>query len=135
MDSKEGLILLLKNENQMLKMENEMLKSELLRLGGGYPTPEGFNMQSKKVDTDKLEKDINELHSENAQLKKSKEQLDRQYYNIKNENDLLNVKLNNLESVFIGSNIIRHRDGSVTNDMGEDYNLSAVRFCIKLASA
>jgi hypothetical protein len=127
MDSKESFILLLKNENMMLKRENEFLKSELLRVTGGYPTPEGFMMQSRKLSDDKFDKEILELKNENIQLKQAKDTTQRQNTNIKNENDLLTAKLNNLENVFIGSNIIRHRDGSVTNDIGEDYNVSAVK--------
>jgi hypothetical protein len=132
MDSKESFILLLKNENMMLKQENEFLKGELLRVTGGYPTPEGFKMNAKPISDEKLQKDILDLKNENTQLKQSKETVLRQNTNLKNENDLLTAKLNNLENVFIGSNIIRNRDGSVSNDIGEDYNISAVIF--KLSS-
>jgi hypothetical protein len=135
MDSKESLILMLNNENQMLKRENEFLKSELLRVTGGYPTPEGFMMQGKKISDEKLEKEVLELKNENNHLKQAKDTILRQNTNLKNENDLLTAKFNNLENVFIGSNIIRHRDGSVTNDIGEDYNISAVKlFLLRLFS-
>ncbi len=112
----------------MLKKENEFLKGELLRVTGGYPTPEGFMMQAKKVSDDKLEKEILELKNENSNLKQTKDTAIRQNTNLKNENEILTAKLNNLENVFIGSNIIRNRDGSVSNDIGEDYNVSAVLF-------
>jgi hypothetical protein len=52
--------------------------------------------------------------------------VERQNVNLKNENDILTSKLNNLETVFIGSNIIRNKDGTITNDMGENYSISAV---------
>jgi hypothetical protein len=46
--------------------------------------------------------------------------------NLHNENEILNAKLTNLENVFIGSDIIRNKDGSVSNDLGDNYNLSAI---------
>ena len=46
--------------------------------------------------------------------------------NLINENSILNAKLNNLENVYIGSDIIRNKDGSVYNDLGENYNLSTI---------
>ena len=46
--------------------------------------------------------------------------------NLNNENMILNAKLNNLENIYIGSDIIRHTDGSVSNNIDTNYNLSAV---------
>ena len=46
--------------------------------------------------------------------------------NLNNENMILNAKLTNLENIYIGSDIIRHNDGSVSNNIDTNYNLSAV---------
>src|SRR5690606_37539886 len=70
--------------------------------------------------------DSSKLKEENMILKKQKDTSERQNANLINENMILAAKLNNLENVFIGSNIIRNRDGSVMNDLGENYNISAV---------
>lgn len=150
MDSKEQIIVSLKKENDYLKLENEFLKNEFIKLTGTYPSMTGNMMGNGNVylppinnfkigmdtnnpnmnsdNSDELEK----IKEENFQLKKAKETTDRQNTNLINENMILASKLNNLENVFIGSKIVRNKDGSVSNDMGEDYNMSAVIFYINL---
>lgn len=59
-------------------------------------------------------------------MKKWKLLSERQNNNLENENIIINSKLNNLESIFVGSNIIKNKDGSVFNDMSCDYNLNSV---------
>ncbi len=72
--------------------------------------------------------ELEKLRDENLQLKKMKEMSDRKNINLVNENSILTAKLNNLENVFIGSSIIRNQDGSVMNDLGDNYSMSTVRF-------
>jgi cell division protein FtsB len=132
----------MKNENDYLKRENEFLKKEFIRLFGTYPTMDGKNIiqgnfmqnvnqsQSRREEgilTFNLDGESDKIKTENNKIKKDKEMLERQNTNLKNENDILVSKLNNLETVFIGSNIVRNKDGTVTNEMGEDYTMSAVK--------
>lgn len=148
MDSKEQIIVSLKRENDQLKRENEFLKSEFIKMTGSYPTMDGNSMlgynqnvylppiNNFKIGMDvnsgntgnvgNLQEELEKFKDENFQLKKSKEQSERQNTNLINENMILASKLNNLENVFIGSNIVRNKDGSVANDMGENYNMSAM---------
>lgn len=81
----------------------------------------------KKLAKLDLEENIAKVQEENAQLKQIKTLLERQNTNLQNENYILISKLNNLENVFVGSNIVKNRDGSVFNNIHGDYNLSAVR--------
>jgi hypothetical protein len=134
MDSKEQIIVSLKRENDYLKRENDFLKGEFIKMTGTYPNIEAGSLilppiQQKLpgeggMNSEELEK----LRDENIQLKKMKEMSDRQNTNLMNENSILTAKLNNLENVFIGSSTIRNQDGSVMNDLGDNYNMSTVRF-------
>jgi hypothetical protein len=150
MDSKEQVVLVLKNENDYLKRENEFLKKEFIRLFGSFPTMDGsniiqtnglmlpnINQSQSRRDNDELgisvltiEKDLERYKQDASKAKKDKETIERQNINLKNENEILVSKLNNLETVFIGSNIIRNKDGTVTNDLGENYSMSAVRVIV-----
>jgi hypothetical protein len=141
MDSKEQIIVSLKRENDYLKNENEFLKNEFMKLTGTYPNmdgsmnnnlylpPLGFKIGPDTGNNDNINhsnEELNKLKEENLQIKKAKDTSDRQNTNLINENMILAAKLNNLENVFIGSNIIRNRDGSTTNNMGDDYSMSSV---------
>jgi cell division protein FtsB len=145
MDSKEQIIVSLKRENDLLKAENEFLKNEFIKLTGNFPIQDaGLNEYNNQniylppINNFKIgmdlpangqnlpNDDIEKLKQENVQLKKSKEVSDRQNNKLINENMMLASKLNNLENVFIGSNILRNNDGSVTNEIGDNYNMSAV---------
>jgi hypothetical protein len=144
MDSKEQIIVSLKHENDYLKMENEFLKREFIRVTGSYPNMDGTvnnlngNVYLPAINQFKIGMDIpnsnsNQILEENEKIKeelqyakKMKDNLERQNTNLVNENVILAAKLNNLENVFIGSNIVRNKDGTVGNDMGDDYNMSAV---------
>lgn len=136
MDSKEQIVITLKRENELLKRENEFLKSELIKFTGGIPDPNEINYPQlpfiKKINTinqnSSNNEDFEKVKEENSELKKIKEKFERQITNLNNENMILNAKLNNLENVFVGSQIIRNSDGSITNDSGQDYNLSTVRY-------
>lgn len=148
MDSKEQIIINLKQENEFLKRENDFLKNEFIRLTGSYPNIDGMammgygnNVYLPPINNFKigmeipgsnsnadLNSEIGKLKEENLMLKKTKETYERQNINLINENNILAAKLNNLENVFIGSTIVRSKDGTIKNDLGEDYNTSAVRF-------
>jgi len=145
MDSKEQIIVNLKQENDYLKRENDFLKREFMKLTGTYPNMDGLSMMGYgnnnlylppinnfKIGMDvpnqsDTKSEIDKLKEENQILKKTKETYERQNMNLINENNILAAKLNNLENVFIGSSIIRNKDGTIKNDMGEDYNTTAVR--------
>jgi hypothetical protein len=146
MDSKEQIIVTLKKENEYLKKENEFLKSEFIRLTGNIPSVENYanqgfqnghfshlpiipNLQnfSHNTQANHSHEDYEKLKEENSELKKIKDKFERQSANLINENAILNAKLNNLENVFVGSQIIRNSDGSISNESGQDYNTSTVR--------
>jgi hypothetical protein len=138
MDSKEQAIITLKRDNDYLKKENEFLKAEFMKLTGTYPSLESGSVYLPPLGMqydaggnsngigNSTSDEIEKLREENNLLKKTKEIADRQNTNLVNENHILNAKLNNLENVFIGSSIIRNKDGSTMNDMGDNYNMSTV---------
>jgi cell division protein FtsB len=149
MDSKEQIIVNLKKENEFLKRENDFLKREFMKITGSYPNMDGMSMMGYgsnvylppinnfKIGMDlqnpnsnsrnDFDVEIKKLKEENILLKKNKETYERQNINLINENSILAAKLNNLENVFIGSSIVRSKDGTIKNDLGEDYNTSAVK--------
>eukprot|EP00340_Litonotus_pictus_P012476 CAMPEP_0170538350 /NCGR_PEP_ID=MMETSP0209-20121228/103257_1 /TAXON_ID=665100 ORGANISM="Litonotus pictus, Strain P1" /NCGR_SAMPLE_ID=MMETSP0209 /ASSEMBLY_ACC=CAM_ASM_000301 /LENGTH=223 /DNA_ID=CAMNT_0010840019 /DNA_START=729 /DNA_END=1396 /DNA_ORIENTATION=- len=131
------------NENKFLRKENQRLRDQYKHVTG-----EEFNLQNfldkqqeeeetedKKIANNPKEKAKKELEESRAELDKEVKELkhcsisfDLQANNLKNENNILSAKINNLENVFIGSNIVRNRDGSVFNNIAGDYNLSALYF-------
>ena len=136
MDGKERGMLSLKQENDYYKMENECIKNQFIKLMGMIPSIQNGGLTDEEIDTFKvnnssdkseaLEQEVQKLQSEVEELKKGKETSERQNINLVNENQILTAKLNNLENVFIGSDIVRNKDGSVSNDIGENYNLSSI---------
>lgn len=74
-----------------------------------------------------LENSIKLMRNEVELLKQKQLSYELQSNNMKNENIIIKAKINNLENIFIGSNIIRNKDGSTFNNMANDYNLSSVR--------
>lgn len=136
MDGKERGILSLKQENDYYKMENDFFKKEFIKLIGMIPSIQNGGFTEEEIDSFKvnnssekseaLEKEVQKLQEEVEELKKNKEVSERQNINLVNENSILNAKLTNLENVFIGSDIVRNKDGSVSNDIGENYNLSSL---------
>ena len=136
MDGKERGMLSLKQENDYYKMENDFFKNQFIKLIGMIPSIQNGGLTDEEIDTFKvnnssdkseaLEQEVQKLQSEVEELKKGKETSERQNINLVNENQILTAKLNNLENVFIGSDIVRSKDGSVSNDIGENYNLSSI---------
>ena len=136
MDGKERGILSLKQENDYYKMENDFFKKEFIKLIGMIPSIQNGGFTEEEIDSFKvnnssekseaIEKEVQKLQEEVEELKKNKEVSERQNINLVNENSILNAKLTNLENVFIGSDIVRNKDGSVSNDIGENYNLSSL---------
>ena len=136
MDGKERGMLSLKQENDYYKMENDFFKNQFIKLIGMIPSIQNGGLTDEEIDTFKvnnssdkseaLEQEVQKLQSEVEELKKGKETSERQNINLVNENQILTAKLNNLENVFIGSDIVRNKDGSVSNDIGENYNLSSI---------
>lgn len=136
MDGKERGMLSLKQENDYYKMENDFFKNQFIKLIGMIPSIQNGGLTDEEIDTFKvnnssdkseaLEQEVQKLQSEVEELKKGKETSERQNINLVNENQILTAKLNNLENVFIGSDIVRNKDGSVSNDIGENYNLLSI---------
>ena len=136
MDGKERGMLSLKQENDYYKMENDFFKNQFIKLIGMIPSIQNGGLTDEEIDTFKvnnssdkseaLEQEVQKLQSEVEELKKGKETSERQNINLVNENQILTAKLNNLENVFSGSDIVRNKDGSVSNDIGENYNLSSI---------
>ena len=136
MDGKERSALNLKAENNYYKMENEFFKEQFIKLVGMIPNIQNGGFTNEEIENFKVnsgfgsninvDEEVQRLNEENEELRKEKENQERQNMNLINENNILNAKLNNLENVFIGSDIIRNKDGSVYNDLGENYNLNAI---------
>jgi hypothetical protein len=136
MDGRDRGVINLKQENDIYKIENDFLKKEFIKLIGVIPNInqggfseeeiENFKMQQGFKSDEQLMNEMKKLQEENEELKKIKENQEHQNMNLHNENEILNAKLTNLENVFIGSDIIRNKDGSVSNDLGDNYNLSAI---------
>ena len=136
MDGKDVPVAKLKHKNNLYKLENDFLKNEFLKLIGIIPDMnsggltdkdiEGFKESQGIVSDDVKNMELEKLKEENEELRKSKENYEREKMNLNNENMILNAKLNNLENIYIGSDIIRHTDGSVSNNIDTNYNLSAV---------
>ena len=136
MDGRDRGVINLKQENDIYKIENDFLKNQFIKLVGVIPNInqggfseeeiENFKMQQGFKSDEQLMNEMKKLQEENEELKKIKENQEHQNMNLHNENEILNAKLTNLENVFIGSDIIRNKDGSVSNDLGDNYNLSAI---------
>ena len=136
MDEKNMPVAQLKKQNNICKLENEFLKQQFIKLMGMVPDIqnggltendiEKFKEMQGIVSDDVKNEELQKLKEENEDLIKTKEKYERQKMNLSNENMILNAKLNNLENIYIGSDIIRHSDGSVSNNIDTNYNLSAV---------
>jgi hypothetical protein len=136
MEGKDVPVARLKNQNNKFKLENEFLKNEFIKLLGMVPDIQGgglteddiekFKVSQGIISDDVKNAELQKLTEENEDLIKAKETYERQKMNLNNENMILNAKLNNLENIYIGSDIIRHKDGSVSNNIDTNYNLSAV---------
>ena len=136
MEGKDVPVARLKRQNNIYKLENEFLKNEFIKLLGQVPDFQSGGLTEEDIERFKVSQgivsdevkneELRQLTEENEDLRKTKEKYERQKMNLNNENMILNAKLNNLENIYIGSDIIRHSDGSVTNNIDTNYNLSAV---------
>ena len=136
MEGKDVPVARLKRQNNIYKLENEFLKNEFIKLLGQVPDYQSGGLTEEDIERFKVSQgivsdevkneELRQLTEENEDLRKTKEKYERQKMNLNNENMILNAKLNNLENIYIGSDIIRHSDGSVTNNIDTNYNLSAV---------
>lgn len=131
MDKRDQSVFNLKSNNDAYKSENDFLKNEFIKLIGSIPSMEKGGFAQEEIAAFKSDGKISELelqtlHDELAELKRLKEMNEAKISNLKNENGILNSKLKNLESVFIGGELIRNQDGTVTNEMGENYNISSI---------
>jgi hypothetical protein len=105
-DNDEHLILNLRREAELLRMENEYLKEQLARATGGYPPQKvDYSQTSPPVDPQlqSLQQELNALREANSKLREGKESTERIYHTAMTDNQKLNLKLENLESAFVGS--------------------------------
>jgi len=136
MEGKDVPVARLKKQNNIYKIENDFLKKEFIRLLGQVPDIQNGGLTEEDIEKFKVSQgivsdevkneELRSLTEENEDLRKTKEKYERQKMNLNNENMILNAKLTNLENIYIGSDIIRHNDGSVSNNIDTNYNLSAV---------
>ena len=136
MEGKDVPVARLKKQNNIYKIENDFLKKEFIRLLGQVPDIQSGGLTEEDIEKFKVSQgivsdevkneELRSLTEENEDLRKTKEKYERQKMNLNNENMILNAKLTNLENIYIGSDIIRHNDGSVSNNIDTNYNLSAV---------
>jgi hypothetical protein len=126
----------LKKENDYYRRENDFYKNQLLKLVGTIPDISKGGFTDEEIDAFKnnsgtakiemLETEIKSLENELEVIRRAKEKQERQNINLSNENTILNVRLNNLENVYIGCDIVRNKDGSVSNNVGSDYTMQAI---------
>ena len=136
MEGKDVPVARLKRQNNVYKLENEFLKNEFIKLLGQVPDIQSGGLTEQDIEMFKVSQgiisdevkneELRQLTEENEDLRKMKDRNERQKMNLNNENMILNAKLTNLENIYIGSDIIRHSDGSVSNNIDTNYNLSAV---------
>ena len=120
-DSQEHLILNLRREAHLLRLENEYLKEQLARAAGGLPpmmidfannkggTPAEINIQQHQAE-------INQLREQNFKLREEREIAEKNYHKSMLENQSLNIKLENLESTFVGAGIKDERQPKISQD-------------------
>ncbi|OMJ80247.1 hypothetical protein SteCoe_19565 [Stentor coeruleus] len=109
-DSQEHLILNLRREVHFLKMENEYLREQLTRAAGGLPPlmVDYANSKSatpKEVNIHQHQAEVNTLRDENLKLREERENAEKNYHKLMIENQNLYVKLENLESTFVGAGL------------------------------
>ena len=122
-DSQEHLILNLRREAHLLRMENEYLKDQLSRAAGGLPPLmlDYANNSSKAGSTSgdgmvQNQNEINVLREENLKLREDREAAEKNYHKCMIENQSLNVKLENLESTFVGAGVKDERAPKISQD-------------------
>ena len=120
-DSQEHLILNLRREAHLLKMENEYLKEQLTRAAGGLPPlmvdyASNKGVPTKEVNIQQHQIEVNALREENFKLREDREIAEKNYHKCMLENQSLNVKLENLESTFVGAGIKDERAPKISQD-------------------
>ena len=136
MEGQSRVMISLKKENDYYRRENDFYKNQLLKLVGTIPDISKGGFTDEEIDAFKnnsgtakiemLETEIKSLETELEVVRRAKEKQERQNINLSNENTILNVRLNNLENVYIGCDIVRNKDGSVSNNVGSDYTMQAI---------
>ena len=121
-----------------MKKENFNLREQYKKVTGKEFNLEEFlnketEIEEKTEETNpkvKAKSDLDDslklMRNEVSTLKHNSLGFELQTNNLKTENEILMAKINNLENIFIGSNIVRNKDGSVFNNVNQDYNLSTV---------
>ncbi|KRX04696.1 P-loop containing nucleoside triphosphate hydrolase [Pseudocohnilembus persalinus] len=129
MDQKDQIIFNLQREIELLRMENKYLREQLQRVSNGLPIeipdflpnkkgqlPPLKSSQSTNRPLDEYSGDVpinklvseyqiemNRLNMENSELRSAREVAEKNYHVIMNDNNALQIKLENLERVFIGN--------------------------------
>ncbi|OMJ88546.1 hypothetical protein SteCoe_9499 [Stentor coeruleus] len=109
-DSQEHLILNLRREAHLLKMENDYLKEQLSRATGGLPPlmVDYANSKSatpKETNINQYQNEVNTLRDENLKLREGRENAEKSYHKLMIENQNFYLKLENLESTFVGAGL------------------------------
>jgi kinesin family protein 12 len=129
MDAKDQIILNMNREVQLLKIENQYIKQKIWEINGGQPIdlpsitlsnysevslppisnstsnslkPVQHTGPSKKL-LDEYETELNKAKDENSQYRYKNELIEKQLESKTFDNNALLSKLDNLESVFVGS--------------------------------
>jgi hypothetical protein len=102
-------------------MENEYLKEQLTRAAGGLPplmvdyvnnksaTPKELSIQQHQVE-------VNALREENLKLREDRETAEKYFHKLMLENQNLYVKLENLESNFVGAGVKEEGKNRISQD-------------------
>jgi hypothetical protein len=136
MDAREKAREDLQEENEIYLEENEFLKAEFMKLLGMVPKManggltvediENYKISQGFRSNEELDKEIEKFKMENEDLRNIRDTQMKENRRLKEENNLLNNKLINLENVFIGSDLINKQDSSNSNISENNYNLSAI---------
>lgn len=138
---------LLKMENQFLKEQLERSKNGLpldipdhMMQSGKKQLPPLKNSQSRLPSSTKMdsaegpsldmpynkilgeyEYELDRLKTENEEIRNAKELAEKNYQIVMNDNNALNLKLENLESVFIGNPITKGNNGTEQRLLSDEY--------------
>jgi len=136
MDAREKAREDLQEENEIYLEENEFLKAEFMKLLGMVPKManggltvediENYKISQGFRSNEELDKEIEKFKIENEDLRNIRDTQMKENRRLKEENNLLNNKLINLENVFIGSDLMNKQDSSNSNISENNYNLSAI---------
>jgi hypothetical protein len=132
-DSSEQLIMNMRREAQLLRLENEYLKDQLNRASGGMPPlmvdfANSYNQEGQPNPAyQELQFELSKLKEENARVREQRDGTETFYHKSMLENQSLHMKLENLESAFVGSVPVRGSDGTIqAPKISREYTISTL---------